>query len=1322
MKKIGLFIAILTLIAIMATFTSCLLHQHELSTEWKSDADGHWQTCLDESCAEKFNNDRHTYGEGKVTTPATEQAEGVMTYECKVCGYEKTEAIEKLQHKHTYESSWSSDDNYHWIASSCGHDDKDKGVHIFDEGWVEKEATDTENGIMIYTCITCGYYYEEEIISANHTHTYSDEWTADENKHWHAADCGHDKKRGVEDHDFDNGLVTKDPTEDEEGITSYTCKTCGYVKEEPIDKLPHTHRFAEEWSKDEQHHWHASLCDHDETIVLYFHKYDDGQVTTDPTDSAEGVKTFTCTECGQTKTEAIPSLSHTHTYETTYSKDATHHWFAPTCGHNGAIVKVAHSYDANGNCVCGAHGVCETCGGCLIDSCTEHSDKCAFRDTSKVVTFVPQANYIAPPEGPNGLSVGEAGAYYYEENIRTQFGTLNGANVAFITLPNGTSAHSGISFWNNQYYNTTGREGYNVAIPQYKNQVKVVRMHFTNTGTSEISFKYSVIDWGKDKGAVTLTLLPGETKTVLMSITFDKDTVGLNHQIIFTEDAAANSGVAVWGEFIAEGLDKGISIDTSAKKLTFYVGESFTSQGLIIKGSSNTQSNGGDSWARVYIYKNFITSYAEGYKFTSADAGTQTVTVTFAGQTTTYTISVIDHSVEECKTCGKCTNQICEYPGCGEKCEGHFDANTLTMMSFNLGTNGVNNSYNKSNLLNKLLTEMPDLLGTQEENSLWTTAIGDTLARYGYKNVIMYRNGYKDSDLGNEGAGIWYNSLRFELVECGYFWMSDTPDTSSIWSQYGAIYKRVTTWAKLTDKASGKTFVYYNTHIGYESEELWVRSAQMIMERMHAHYNEGYPVIVTGDFNFALNTEGAPEAYAVFMKGLSDPHYSATVRDYEEGKQNTFNGHGEFLGGGTETGSDVGNRKHILPIDYMLYSAGFVADYYTILREELPEGVTGPDRQYYSSDHFAIKTIFSFSDDWGKHICWEPCSKCGLCLDGNCETCAEKCPGHHKCDTLCPDCGLCANLDGECPEENHCPAYKITLNGATFENGTNVTYGCKLTANIVLNPNKTFEVIIDNAKNYYTLETIKNVEITGNVKFTVLYQEDMLAYAASDKPGSKNVFGGVSATHVLNNGIYMTRVTFAKGTEAGKFFAGRGANDSGSMPINWCAPAKGKNIGIIYIYNYSANPVKIQYMTENYGEQNEELFVTLEPGLNRIVLTFGGMQGTYGTFYSCDHRIILVEDAAEEIVLDTYGYILPDGLIEDVALASAPTKLTYKVGETFTTEGMSITVKVYGMESYITNATVDYEGKVFTADDIGTHTVTVTFRDFTATFEIEVTE
>lgn len=43
--------------------------------------------------------------------------------------------------------------------------------------------------------------------------------------------------------------------------------------------------------------------------VLGEHTYDDGQVTTQPTNSSEGTRTFTCTDCGATHTESIPALT-----------------------------------------------------------------------------------------------------------------------------------------------------------------------------------------------------------------------------------------------------------------------------------------------------------------------------------------------------------------------------------------------------------------------------------------------------------------------------------------------------------------------------------------------------------------------------------------------------------------------------------------------------------------------------------------------------------------------------------------------------------------------------------------------------------------------------------------------------------------------------------------------------------------------------------------------------------------------------------------------------------------------------------------------------
>ena len=42
------------------------------------------------------------------------------------------------------------------------------------------------------------------------------------------------------------------------------------------------------------------------------HAWDSGRVTKQPTESEEGVKTFTCGRCGKTRTEVLPVLTHTH--------------------------------------------------------------------------------------------------------------------------------------------------------------------------------------------------------------------------------------------------------------------------------------------------------------------------------------------------------------------------------------------------------------------------------------------------------------------------------------------------------------------------------------------------------------------------------------------------------------------------------------------------------------------------------------------------------------------------------------------------------------------------------------------------------------------------------------------------------------------------------------------------------------------------------------------------------------------------------------------------------------------------------------------------
>lgn len=70
-----------------------------------------------------------------------------------------------------------------------------------------------------------------------------------------------------------------------------------------------------------------------ESIAATGHAWDNGVVTTEPTCTESGVKTYTCANCGETRNEAIPALGHNWTTEWSY--DEEHHWHTCTrCGEN----------------------------------------------------------------------------------------------------------------------------------------------------------------------------------------------------------------------------------------------------------------------------------------------------------------------------------------------------------------------------------------------------------------------------------------------------------------------------------------------------------------------------------------------------------------------------------------------------------------------------------------------------------------------------------------------------------------------------------------------------------------------------------------------------------------------------------------------------------------------------------------------------------------------------------------------------------------------------------------------------------------------------
>ena len=125
-------------------------------------------------------------------------------------------------------------------------------------------------------------------------------------------------------HTWDNGTVTTEPTETTPGVRTFTCAVCRATRTETIPATgEHTFVFtkniAPACTTEGYDLYTCSGCGATEkrnSKPALGHKWDSGTVTTEPTETAPGVRTYTCTVCGEVKTEVIPATgAHTHKWD-----------------------------------------------------------------------------------------------------------------------------------------------------------------------------------------------------------------------------------------------------------------------------------------------------------------------------------------------------------------------------------------------------------------------------------------------------------------------------------------------------------------------------------------------------------------------------------------------------------------------------------------------------------------------------------------------------------------------------------------------------------------------------------------------------------------------------------------------------------------------------------------------------------------------------------------------------------------------------------------------------------------------------------------------
>ncbi len=319
-------------------------HTHSWSTGWTSDETHHWHECLN-GCNEKGSYDEHTGGTATCTASAG----------CETCGTAYG-AVDADNH------SFGAPD-YTWDGTSCTARrvcTRD-GSHVESE-IVQADVTVTQNQsctadeLSDYTATFTNAAFVEQTKTGVKTkdklgHDFTGAWQSDSDNHWKKCSrC--DETADSAEHTWNEGEITTPASCTDEGVKTFTCNVCKATKTEGIGATGH--RWAENWTSDETHHWHECLNGCNEKGGYAEHTGG----------------TATCTEkavCAACETAYGTVDDANHTGEKVWSTQTeTNHEQKWTCCGAVSVENESHAW---------ADGVCSECGyACLHSDAADDGD------------------------------------------------------------------------------------------------------------------------------------------------------------------------------------------------------------------------------------------------------------------------------------------------------------------------------------------------------------------------------------------------------------------------------------------------------------------------------------------------------------------------------------------------------------------------------------------------------------------------------------------------------------------------------------------------------------------------------------------------------------------------------------------------------------------------------------------------------------------------------------------------------------------------------------------------------------------------------------